>query len=87
MIISESGNRTVIDIITEDYCTGDVCSYIFSSDNITTSYYVEVDVIGCTTASYDTDNITSCKILYSIYLCEDFIYISLSLSFHMYILV
>ena len=49
VIISESGNRTVIDIITEDYCTEDVCSYIFSSDNITTSYYVEVDVIGCTT--------------------------------------
>ena len=66
MIISESGNRTVIDIITEDYCTEDVCSYIFSSDNITTSYYVEVDVIGCTTDIYDTDNSTSCKILYSV---------------------
>ena len=66
VVIDESGNRTDDIIMTEDYCTGDVCSYTFSSDDdITTSHSVEVEVIGCTTETYPTDDISSCKILYS----------------------
>ena len=61
VVIAESGVETVIDIVTGDNCTGDTCSYIFSSDNITTSYSVNVEVIGCTTETFVAENISSCK--------------------------
>ena len=61
VVMSESGVETVIDILTGDNCTGDTCSYIFSSDSITTSYSVNVEVVGCTTETFMAENISSCK--------------------------
>ena len=63
VVMSESGNETVIDTVTGDNCAGDrdTCSYIFSSDSITASYSVNVEVIGCTTETFMAENIPSCK--------------------------
>ena len=63
VVIAESGVETVIDIVTGDNCAGDTCSYIFSSDSITTSrsYSVNVEVVGCTTETFMAENISSCK--------------------------
>ena len=61
VVMSESGVETVIDIVTGDNCTGDTCSYIFSSDSITASYSVTVEVVGCTTETFTAKNISSCK--------------------------
>ena len=61
VVFAESGVETVIDIVTGDNCTGDTCSYIFSSDSITTSSTVNVTVVGCTTETFTAKNISSCK--------------------------
>ena len=45
MIILGSVNETVIDIETDRNCSGDTCSYTFSSDDITDSYSVAVEVV------------------------------------------
>ena len=61
VIIPGSGNETVIDIETEDDCSGDTCSYTFSSDDITDSYSVAVEVVACTTERFNSTNTSSCK--------------------------
>ena len=63
VVMSESAMETVIDTVTGDNCAGDrdTCSYIFSSDSITASYSVNVEVIGCTTETFMAENIPSCK--------------------------
>ena len=55
---------SVIDIETEDDCSGDTCSYTFSSDDITDSYSVAVEVVACTTERFNSTNISSCKYMY-----------------------
>ena len=64
VIISGSGSETVIDIETEDDCSGDTCSYTFSSDDITDSYSVAVEVVACTTERRTCTNISSCELKY-----------------------
>ena len=49
MIIPGSGNETVFDDSLMFNCSGDSCSYTFSSDGITDSYSVAVEVVGCVT--------------------------------------
>ena len=61
VIIPGSGSETVIDIETEDDCSGDTCSYTFSSDDITDSYSVAVEVVACTTERFTCNNISSCE--------------------------
>ena len=69
VIIPGSGNETVIDIETEDDCSGDTCSYTFSSDDITDSYSVAVEVVACTTERFTCTNISSCKYMYKYIHC------------------
>ena len=57
---SGSGNEMFFDIVTADNCTDDSCSYIFSSDSITNSYSVAVEVVGCVTERMDCTNMSSC---------------------------
>ena len=60
VVITESRNETMV--VTGDNCTRENnCSYIFSSDNITTSSTVNVEVVGCTTETFMAENISSCK--------------------------
>ena len=61
VIIPGSGSETVIDIETEDDCSGDTCSYTFSSDDITDSYSVAVEVVACTTERFTCTDISSCE--------------------------
>ena len=61
MIIPGSGSETVIDIETANYCSGDTCSYTISSDDITDSYSVAVEVVACTTERFTCTNISSCE--------------------------
>ena len=49
MIIPGSGNEMVFNDPLMFNCTGDSCSYSFSSDGITDSYSVAVEVVGCVT--------------------------------------
>ena len=58
---SGSGNEMFFDIVTADNCTDDSCSYIFSSDSITNSYSVAVEVVGCVTERINCTNMSSCK--------------------------
>ena len=53
-----AGVETVIDI-SADSCIGDICSYTFSSDIITTS--VAVEVLGCGTQRVEAVNISTCE--------------------------
>ena len=69
VIIPGSGNETVIDIETEDDCSGDTCSYTFSSDDITDSYSVAVEVVACTTERFNSTNISSCKYYFGTCTC------------------
>ena len=62
VIIPGSGSE--IDIETEDDCSGDTCSYTFSSDDITDSYSVAVEVVACTTERFTCNNISSCEYMY-----------------------
>ena len=60
IINNGTGVETVIDI-SADSCTGDICSYTFSSVIITTSYYVAVEVLGCGTQRVEAVNISTCE--------------------------
>ena len=57
MIITVSGNEMVFNDPSMFNCTGDSCSYTFSSDGITDSYSVAVEVVGCVT---DRTECTDC---------------------------
>ena len=61
IISNGSGVETTVDIVTEDNCTRDNCSYTFSSDSITTSYSVAVVVLGCGTQTVVARNISICE--------------------------
>lgn len=62
VIRSGSGVEVFIaDIVTEDNCTGDSCSYMFSSDTITTSYSVDVEILSCVTERVHAINTSVCK--------------------------
>ena len=61
IIWNGSGVETTVDIVTADNCTGDNCSYTFSSDSITTSYSVAVVVLGCGTQTVEARNISICE--------------------------
>ena len=61
IISNGSGVETTVDIVTADNCTGDNCSYTFSSDSITTSYSVAVEVLGCVTQRTDASDISICE--------------------------
>ena len=61
MIIAESRfrNGLFIDIVTEDNCTDDSCSYKFyDAINLNS---VAVEVVGCATERINCVNLTSCK--------------------------
>ena len=60
VIIPGSGDE--MSIVTAENCTDDSCSYIFSSDGITDSYSVAVDVVGCITERINCINLSSCKL-------------------------
>ena len=60
VIISGSGSEMSFDIVTLDNCSDDSCSYIFSSDSITDSYSVAVEVVGCITERINCINFSSC---------------------------
>ena len=55
------------DIVTADNCTDDSCSYTFSSDSITDSYSVAVEVAGCVTERMDCTNMSSRKMIFVLY--------------------
>ena len=61
MIISESGDETVVDDSLMFNCAGDSCNYTFSSDGITDSYSVAVEVVGCVITRTECTNTSSCK--------------------------
>ena len=61
MILSESGNEMVFNDSLMFNCTGDFCSYTFSSDGITDSYSVAVEVVGCVTDRTECTNTSSGK--------------------------
>ena len=61
IINNGTGVETGIDIVGADNCTGDTCSYTFSSDIITTSYSVAVEILGCITETVEADNISICE--------------------------
>ena len=42
-------------------CTGDSCIYTFSSDTITSSYSVDVEILSCVTERTNIMNISVCK--------------------------
>ena len=60
MIITGSGNEIVFSNPLMFNCTGDSCSYSFSSDGITDSYSVAVEIVGCVTNRTECTN-SSCK--------------------------
>ena len=61
MIIPGSGNEMVFNDPLMFNCTGDSCSYTFSSDGITDSYSVAVEVVGCTITRNECTNSSSGK--------------------------
>ena len=61
IINNGTGVETVIDIVGADNCTGDICSYTFSSENITTSYSVAVEILGCIIETVEAVNISICE--------------------------
>ena len=65
MIISGSGEGSGNEMVFNDplmfNCTGDSCSYTFSSDGITDSYSVAVEVVGCVITRTECTNTSSCK--------------------------
>ena len=62
MIIPESGEGSGYEMVPLMFnCTGDSCSYTFSSVGITDSYSVAVEVVGCITDRTECSNISSCK--------------------------
>ena len=69
---SGSGNEMFFDIVTADNCTDDSCSYIFSSDSITNSYSVAVEVVGCVTERMDCTNMSSCEIIFCAVLSQKY---------------
>ena len=44
-------------------CTGEMCHYIYSSNTLTNSSTVSVDVVGCVTERMDATNMSTCKII------------------------
>ena len=61
MIIPGSGNEMVFNDHLMFNCTGDSCSYTFSSDGITDSYSVAVEVVGCVITRTECINTSSGK--------------------------
>ena len=61
MIIPGSGNEIVFNDSSMFNCDGDSCSYTFSSDGITDSYSVAVEVVGCVTDRTECTNTFSGK--------------------------
>ena len=61
MIIPGSGNEMVLNDSLMFNCTDDSCSYTFSSDGITDSYSVAVEVVGCVTNRTECTNTSRCK--------------------------
>ena len=49
------------DIDTKDSCSEDSCSYMFSTDTITTSYSVDVEILSCVTERVRAVNTSICK--------------------------
>ena len=58
IINNGAGAETVIDIY---FYRQLHCSYTFSSDITTTSYYVAVEVLGCGTQRVEAVNISTCE--------------------------
>ena len=56
MIIPGSGNEMVFNDPWMFNCTNDSCAYTFSSDGITNSYSVAVEVVGCVTNRIECTN-------------------------------
>ena len=61
MIIPGSGNEMVFNDPLMFNCVGDSCSYTFSSDGITDSYFVAVEIVGCVITRTKCNNTSSGK--------------------------
>ena len=51
----------VVDIMTAQNCSGDMCNYVHHSDSLNSSSSVAVDVVGCVTERIRVKDMSSCK--------------------------
>ena len=61
LVYRETAYRVVIDeqvieIVTSQYCSGDMCGYVYYSDSLNSSSSVAVDVVGCGTQRISLKN-------------------------------
>ena len=58
----------VFDIRTAQYCSGDKCNYVYSSDSLTFSSSVAVDVFGCVIERISVEDESSRKKIFQPYI-------------------
>jgi hypothetical protein len=60
-VVITSESRKEVIVIETGNCTGDSCSYTFFSGTINDSYFVAVEVVGCTTERINASNMSTCE--------------------------
>ena len=61
-VVIDPPGEVVADVGAET-CTGEMCRYIYSSNTLTISSTVSVDVVGCVTERMDATDISTRKII------------------------
>ena len=61
-VVIDPPGEVVADVGAET-CTGEMCHYIYSSNTLTNSSTVSVDVVGCVTERMDATDISTRKII------------------------